>query len=60
MTTKTALIQESSARPPAGPVERAADPIAEAMRRFALTGDDTALVALGVLPAGKPLTYEPE
>ena len=60
MTTNTALREERSPRPPVGGTESPADPVADAMRRFALTGDDTALVALGVLPAGKPLTYEPE
>lgn len=41
-------------------METPADNVAATMRRFALTGDDTELVALGVLPSGKPLTYEPE
>lgn len=33
------------------------DAVSAATRRFAQTGDDSELVALGVLPVGKPLPY---
>ena len=41
-------------------METPADHVAAAMRRYALTGDDSELVALGAPPTGKPLTYQPE
>lgn len=58
MTTNNLLLQE---RPPeardVAPDDQPDDAIATASRRFALTGDDSELVALGVLPVGKPLLY---
>lgn len=50
--------QAGPATPPA--THAPAGPVADAIRRYARTGDDSELVALGVLPPGKPLTYEPE
>ena len=57
MTTRSVALERPQQSRQSASEAQQEDAVSSASRRFAQTGDDSELVALGVLPVGKPLLY---